>query len=90
MLIGAVHTRTQVDDAVLTGFVGRSGLRLLDERGAAGFDRHARKHGAGSVAHDSGDGALGHGDAGKNQTRSKDQERNKSGPLTHDQASPSG
>ncbi len=79
-----VHTRTQIDDAVLTSLVRRARFHLLDERGAAGFDRHARKHGAGGVTHDAGDGALGDGDAWKSQYRSKHQEGNDRGPWTHD------
>jgi hypothetical protein len=73
--------------AVLTGLVGHAGFHLLDESGTAGFDCHAGQDGAGGIANDSGNGALGDSDAWERQRRSKHQEGNDNGPLTHVQAS---
>ena len=59
-LVGA---RTQVHDPVLAGFVRRRRADFLDQRRTAGFDCHARKHGARCVLHHAGDRALRQGDA---------------------------
>ena len=65
-----VGARPQVDDPVLARLVGRGRFHLLDQRGAAGFDRHAGQHRAGRVLDDAGDRALRQGD-GRNGQRSR-------------------
>ena len=55
----AVDARPQVQNLVLPLIVGDRRLDLLDERRARRFDRHARQHRSGRIAHDAGDGARG-------------------------------
>ena len=53
-----VGPRPQVDDLVLSAAVGDDAADLLDQRGARGFDSHARQHRSGRVAGDTFDGRL--------------------------------
>ena len=55
----AVVARSQVDDLVRPAFIRDGRTRLLDQRGAAGFDGHPRQDSAALVLHDSCERALG-------------------------------
>ena len=53
-----VRARTEIDDAVQAGAVGRRRPHLFDEDRAGRFNGNAREHRARGISHDTRDGGL--------------------------------